>query len=71
MAKHVVSETYPPGGGGFRRILPHRRPRSIGHARRTALSQGNLRLAQACGMLGPSGWGMLEQGGILQFCLAA
>ncbi len=41
------------------------------YPRRTALSERHLRLAQACGMLGPSGRGMLERGGILQFCLAA
>jgi hypothetical protein len=38
---------------------------------RRVLSERHLRLAQACGMLRLSGRGMLERGGILQFCLAA
>ena len=31
---------------------------------------GNLHYAQACGMLGSSGWGGMKGGGILQFDLA-
>jgi len=50
--------------------LPHRSPWGIGHARRAALSQGNLRLAQARGMLSASGRGSVKGGSFLQFDLA-
>ncbi len=49
---------------------PHRRPRHLGHARRATLSQGNLRLAHACGMLSASGRGTVKWGGFLQIDLA-
>ena len=67
-AKLVVSKVRRRRDSG---ILPHRRPWHIGHACRVTPHERRLRLAKACGMLRSSGWGMLERGGILQFCLAA
>ncbi len=46
------------------------RPWSLFMARRTVLSQGNLRLAQVCGMLRSSGRSSVEWGGFLEIDLA-
>jgi hypothetical protein len=67
VAKLIVSEAV---NSVLSPYIPHRRPWNIGHPRRAPLSQGNLRLAHACGMLSASGRGMVKWGGFLQIDLA-
>ena len=68
-AKFIVSEIGR-AGRPICHILAHRCPWRLRHARRASLSQGYLCLAHACGMLGSSGRGGTEWGGIFQFDLA-
>ncbi len=71
-AKGLVGNTSAAGGGNEFRALRANLAESPPPptASKSGPRRGTLRLAQACGMLGSSGRGIVEGGGILQFDLA-